>query len=453
MSRANSMRMSGVGSDAKRQSLGIQFIDVVDGGSGGSPVTPTTAFMASSSSPLASPRTLTFAPQPLPSTSTSTSIDPTPPATKETSSPSIVPEPIILPTPILTPTATTTLFSTASSPPPSQPQHSSTPPPSIYIKVRDFGFDSTDERHLGLGTDVPKPNRVYRLNRKLGGPDRAKARALAEVNAAFGSGSAGGSTITSSSSRRTDSIGSMGSVDSSDADVDEDKDGEDEGWGIGISGWGRGKGSGGGGGCNGFKLGMGRFSWSIGSSSSNIRTSDNEERKRRTSSTTTTTKNNDFPSRKDLDMNIMDSSSSSSEEDERMSGGVVEVFDNDNADEGHGEDEEYADIEEGEEEEEEIEPLYPGLYRALYAFEPEGSAEMKLEEDQIVRVVGRGGGVGWAIVVDERSSSGIVDGNGDRGGGGVSLVPEGYLEVVRLDWEDGEDELEDGDGEGDGVNA
>jgi len=65
-------------------------------------------------------------------------------------------------------------------------------------------------------------------------------------------------------------------------------------------------------------------------------------------------------------------------------------------------------------------PLLPGWYRALYAFEPEGTAEMALAEDQIVRVIGRGGGVGWAIVA--------------RGGDeGHALVPEGYLELVSLD--------------------
>lgn len=64
--------------------------------------------------------------------------------------------------------------------------------------------------------------------------------------------------------------------------------------------------------------------------------------------------------------------------------------------------------------------LYPGLYRALYSFEPEGTAEMKLDEDQIVRVVGRGGGVGWAVVVKEDTGS-------------HALVPESYLEVVKLD--------------------
>lgn len=67
-------------------------------------------------------------------------------------------------------------------------------------------------------------------------------------------------------------------------------------------------------------------------------------------------------------------------------------------------------------------PLYPGIYRALYAFEPEGNSEMKLVEDQLVRILGRGEGVGWAIA--------------ERGDGQHALVPEAYLEVVRLDGED-----------------
>jgi hypothetical protein len=76
------------------------------------------------------------------------------------------------------------------------------------------------------------------------------------------------------------------------------------------------------------------------------------------------------------------------------------------------------------EDETEGEPvLHPGLYRALYAFEPEGTAEMKLEEDQVVRVVERGGGVGWAVVVKD----------GLKDTGSHALVPESYLEVVRLD--------------------
>ena len=70
-------------------------------------------------------------------------------------------------------------------------------------------------------------------------------------------------------------------------------------------------------------------------------------------------------------------------------------------------------------------PLFPGIYRALYAFEPEGTAEMKLDEDQLVRVIGRGGGVGWAVVVKD----------GLKDAGVHALVPESYLELVRLDEE------------------
>ncbi|KAG5340697.1 hypothetical protein C0989_000740 [Termitomyces sp. Mn162] len=82
------------------------------------------------------------------------------------------------------------------------------------------------------------------------------------------------------------------------------------------------------------------------------------------------------------------------------------------------------------------EPLYAGLYRAMYAFEPEGTAEMALVEDQVVRVVGRGGGIGWAVVVDE--SAGLNEDGEPR----HALVPESYLEVVRLDWEEEEEAAE-----------
>ncbi|KAE9389018.1 hypothetical protein BT96DRAFT_414837 [Gymnopus androsaceus JB14] len=84
------------------------------------------------------------------------------------------------------------------------------------------------------------------------------------------------------------------------------------------------------------------------------------------------------------------------------------------------------------EEEEDIGPLSPGLYRALYSFDPEGSREMALKEDQVVRVVGPGGGVGWAVVV--------VDGVDEKGNKRASqkdrqlaLVPESYLEALTLD--------------------
>jgi len=80
-----------------------------------------------------------------------------------------------------------------------------------------------------------------------------------------------------------------------------------------------------------------------------------------------------------------------------------------------GEDDD-GDYDGGEEDEEDGGPLIPGRYRALYAFEPEGTAEMALEEDQVVHIIGRGGGVGWAVVEKED--------------GGHALVPESYLELV-----------------------
>lgn len=99
--------------------------------------------------------------------------------------------------------------------------------------------------------------------------------------------------------------------------------------------------------------------------------------------------------------------------------------------------------EEEEAEEEEEEPLYPGIYRALFTFEPEGTAEMRLDEDQLVRVVGRGGGVGWAIVVDESAVLSEEEkedavARGETVAVRHALVPEGYLEPVKLDWEEEE---------------
>ena len=199
--------------------------------------------------------------------------------------------------------------------------------------------------------------------------------------------------------------------------------------------------------------------------------------------------------------------------------------------------EEGMDEEEGEDEGDDLdadEPLYPGIYRAMFGFEPEGTAEVGLREDELVRVVKRcvplpfrsfpcfsllsfiplsfsfpamcfkleswtrrmkltfwrrcrGGGVGWAVVevgwvppaglVEELRASGELDsdaplhldhsssdpssthegvlglggGGGGTGGGGggvvvdlpdgrtirQGLVPESYLEPVRLDgWVD-----------------
>jgi hypothetical protein len=89
--------------------------------------------------------------------------------------------------------------------------------------------------------------------------------------------------------------------------------------------------------------------------------------------------------------------------------------------------------------------LTPGIYRAIYAFVPEGTAEMALEEDQLVKIVGRGGGVGWAIAVVEGPKDGAADaGEETPRAGAHALVPESYLEFVRP-FEPGEFDDEDQD--------
>jgi len=230
----------------------------------------------------------------------------------------------------------------------------------VYIKVRDFGFSSADERHIGLGVDVPKPNKVSRLIRRLGGK-----------------------TL------------SMSSVESSDGDGDEDELIDDDDWrnnGVG----------GGGGGWDGFRMGWGRItSWNVGSGGMNAAEIMESEKTH-------------FPSRVDLDRNFLEGDSEMDDDDDEEYDDATPDEEDDMVDDD-GED-----------------ALYPGLYRAIYAFEPEGTAEMRLVEDQIVRVIGRGGGVGWAVVLDE--SRPVDTSNGDAPM--HALVPESYLEPVKLDWEE-----------------
>lgn len=112
------------------------------------------------------------------------------------------------------------------------------------------------------------------------------------------------------------------------------------------------------------------------------------------------------PSKMDFERNF----DVSSPMDEKTSFGEQEPADDD---EEEGGQEDY-----GCDEESEGGSLLPGMYRAIYPFEPEGTAEMALEEDQVVNVLGRGGGVGWAVV--------------EKADGGHALVPESYLELVEL---------------------
>ncbi|KAG9075610.1 hypothetical protein FS749_012712, partial [Ceratobasidium sp. UAMH 11750] len=103
-------------------------------------------------------------------------------------------------------------------------------------------------------------------------------------------------------------------------------------------------------------------------------------------------------------------------------------------------DDEYGSQEDPDEvQDDEMDAFIPGTYRALYAFEPEGTAEMALVEDQHVHVLGRGGGVGWVVVL---KPNGVEH----------ALVPEGYLELVRADVDD-EDEHDDEESVGGATEA
>ncbi|KAI6035856.1 hypothetical protein EDC04DRAFT_2571241 [Pisolithus marmoratus] len=154
--------------------------------------------------------------------------------------------------------------------------------------------------------------------------------------------------------------------------------------------------------------GWGTFSWGWGVPLHTSMSSHND------SSTT----NPDTPSQSDLDRNFEADSDSDAEYVD-----VEEDFPVDSADPSFSQLSEDEDVSGND--------LLPGLYRALYAFEPEGTAEMRLEEDQVVRVLGRGGGVGWAVVIKD----------GLKDAGLHALVPESYLEVLKLDCE-GESEVD-----------
>lgn len=210
--------------------------------------------------------------------------------------------------------------------------------------------------------------------------------------------------------------GRSSSISSSDGDGIEEDD-ESDGWGWNPGGNGS-RGFGYGGGWVG-----GRFSWAVtsGAGAATAATIFDQEKAyaaaaanlSAAASKTNGNANNDdgYPSRSEMDRNFLDSESE-------------EFYD---AEDNY--DEEASGVEDDDDE-----PLYPGLYRALYAFEPEGTAEMRLVEDQIVRVVGRGGGVGWAVVVTEGTE--VVDSTGDASKTTKhALVPESYLEPYRLDWE------------------
>ncbi|CCM05731.1 uncharacterized protein FIBRA_07963 [Fibroporia radiculosa] len=197
---------------------------------------------------------------------------------------------------------------------------------SLLVKIRDFAFPKSDDRHVGRGSDVPRANRPRH---------RSSAYSTASSSSA--------------SSKPEEDV------------LIEDQRGS---WSSAFR----------------WNALSSHFSWG----SSNASAAPNAE---------------DGPSRMDFERNF-DASSPMEEgpdpyENDFTEDDEVETYPSEDA------------------------PPVPGLYRALFSFEPEGTAEMALEEEQIVHIIGRGGGVGWAVV--------------EKDDGGHALVPESYLELVKPD--------------------
>ncbi|KAJ3926263.1 MAG: hypothetical protein NXY57DRAFT_748567 [Lentinula lateritia] len=249
--------------------------------------------------------------------------------------------------------------------------------------------------------------------------ERAQARYSMNSVRSVGSTSSTASSVSSTSSR------------SEVSDVDEREDDDED---DGMGGW------------AGFRFGLARLSWGFsnsgasGSTGMSVSTSTSASKiatntpNGPSASNTSNNSNSDpssnaFPSRLDLDRNFGIDATSSESGDESSNNSTdteegrgidspspldydrVYGYDEDaygqipnsafpsaspypGSGDGYGyEDDSLDSIGEGE--------LIPGQYRALYSFEPEGPSEMKLTEGEIVMVVGRGGGVGWAVVVDK----------------------------------------------------
>ncbi|KAK1215188.1 hypothetical protein PQX77_022225 [Marasmius sp. AFHP31] len=239
---------------------------------------------------------------------------------------------------------------------PDTPTSGTTDPTSLSarrsIQIRDYAFrvSISDPRALGLGEDVPKPNRVRLLNRKLLGEQGWRIwRKKKREETKRARGSVGSISSVASSQRSED--------DWEDEDVpisDSDEDDED------VSGWG------------------------------------NFEENDRSALTTP--------------------------DDEGMPSALLFLPRRPHYRVQNNPYDYYP-------EEQNSGELRPGLYRALFDFEPEGADEMALQEDQVVRVIGRGGD-GWAVVLMD---SGAADGENTAQSQKHALVPEGYLEAVELD--------------------
>jgi hypothetical protein len=274
------------------------------------------------------------------------------------------------------------------------------------IIVRDYGFAPSDDRFHGRGPFVPKMNKLSRLNcilarrpyesdsdaegnkakQKEKEKEKKKKKKKKDVN---GWSDSDNSDVDMDLGDNKGFGGSSGRVLSLENALEDD---EDEGGG-GVGGFPRHAFGGGGVGAKGWgPFGFGGINWQTVLGSNFLR----DAGARGTTMS--------FPSRMELDRNFgqLDDMGAVDGEEEKEE---EEVYPFD----------------------EELDsaptpPLPPGSYRALYVFEAMGEAEMGLEEGQIVSVTGKGRGDGWAVVDDTREGK----------EGGHALVPESYLELVKL---------------------
>ena len=167
------------------------------------------------------------------------------------------------------------------------PSRKHRPSTKIKIHIRDFAFKKSDDRYRGVGSDVPKPNRFARLNKKLGGSKKVRPSSKRWSTASESPGVAGsdGGEAKEGKERRgffrTKLFDDEEEEEEEDEDDDDDVDDDNDGW---------------------FKRGMGRFSWAFGLSNSKKQVQSEEERPRKEAAISAD--NESYPSRDEMEFNF-----------------------------------------------------------------------------------------------------------------------------------------------------
>jgi len=165
------------------------------------------------------------------------------------------------------------------------PSRKHRPSTKIKIHIRDFAFKKSDDRYRGVGSDVPKPNRFARLNKKLGGSKKVRPSSKRWSTASESPGVAGsdGGEAKEGKERRGFFRTKLFDDEEEEEDEDDDDDVDDD-----NDGW--------------FKRGMGRFSWAFGLSNSKKQVQSEEERPRKEAAISAD--NESYPSRDEMEFNF-----------------------------------------------------------------------------------------------------------------------------------------------------